>query len=53
MDPNSGEILAISSRPDFSPSDYQSYSVEEINRNLPVWMTYEPGSTFNIVLANG
>lgn len=49
MDPNSGEILAISSRPNFSPSDYQSYTVEEINRNLPIWMTYEPGSTFKII----
>lgn len=49
MDPNSGEILAISSRPNFSPSEYQNYTVEEINRNLPVWMTYEPGSTFKII----
>lgn len=49
MDPNSGEILAISSRPNFSPSNYQDYTEEEINRNLPVWMTYEPGSTFKII----
>ena len=49
MDPNSGEILAISSRPNFSPSEYQNYTVEEINRNLPIWMTYEPGSTFKII----
>ena len=49
MDPNTGEILAISSRPNFSPSEYQNYTVEEINRNLPVWMTYEPGSTFKII----
>ena len=49
MDPNTGEILAISSRPNFSPSNYQNYSTEEINRNLPVWMTYEPGSTFKII----
>lgn len=49
MDPKTGEILAISSRPNFSPSDYQNYTVEEINRNLPVWMTYEPGSTFKII----
>ena len=49
MDPNTGEILAISSRPNFSPSNYQDYTVEEINRNLPVWMTYEPGSTFKII----
>lgn len=49
MNPNTGEILAISARPSFSPSKYQEYSVEAINRNLPVWMTYEPGSTFKII----
>lgn len=49
MDPNSGEILAMSSRPNFSPSNYQDYSVEEINRNLPIWKNYEPGSTFKII----
>ncbi len=49
MDPNTGEVLAISSRPDFSPSNYQDYTIEEINRNLPIWMTYEPGSTFKII----
>ena len=49
MDPNSGEILAMSSRPNFNPLNYQDYSVEEINRNLPIWMNYEPGSTFKII----
>jgi len=49
MDPNNGEILAISSRPNYSPSNYQDYTIEEINRNLPIWMTYEPGSTFKII----
>ncbi len=49
MDPNTGEILAISSRPNFSPSNYSNYKVEEINRNLPIWATYEPGSTFKII----
>lgn len=52
MDPNSGEILAISSRPNFSADNYKNYSQEVLNRNLPIWATYEPGSTFNIVLAN-
>ena len=49
MNPNDGEILAMSSRPNFSPANYQDYSVEEINRNLPIWSTYEPGSTFKII----
>ncbi len=49
MDPNTGEILALSSRPNFSPSNYQNYTTEEINRNLPIWATYEPGSTFKII----
>ena len=49
MDPNSGEILAISARPNFSQENYKKYSIEEINRNLPVWATYEPGSTFKII----
>ena len=49
MNPNTGEILAMTARPNFSPSDYQKYQVEEINRNLPIWSTYEPGSTFKII----
>lgn len=49
MDPKTGEILAISSRPNFSPSHYSDYTIEEINRNLPIWATYEPGSTFKII----
>ena len=49
MNPKTGEILAISSRPNFSPSNYKKYSTEQINRNLPIWATYEPGSTFKII----
>ena len=49
MDPNTGEILGMSSRPNFDPNNYQNYTIEEINRNLPIWMTYEPGSTFKII----
>jgi len=49
MNPNNGEILAMSSRPNYSPSNYKDYNVEDINRNLPIWMTYEPGSTFKII----
>ncbi len=49
MDPNTGEILAMSSRPNFDPNKYKKYSTEVLNRNLPIWMTYEPGSTFKII----
>lgn len=53
MNPNNGEILALASRPTFSPNNYKDYSIEEINRNLPIWMTYEPGSTFKIISLSG
>ena len=49
MDPNTGEILGMGSRPAFDPNNYQDYSTEEINRNLAIWASYEPGSTFKIV----
>lgn len=49
MDPNSGEILGMSSRPNFDSNNYQDYTQETINRNLPIWATYEPGSTFKII----
>ena len=49
MDPNTGEILAMSSRPNFNPNNYQAYTTEQLNRNLAIWSSYEPGSTFKIV----
>ena len=49
MDPDTGEILAMASRPTFDSNNYQDYTTEIINRNLPIWMTYEPGSTFKII----
>ena len=49
MDPKTGEILAMSSRPNFDPNNYQNYSQEELSRNLPIWASYEPGSTQKIV----
>lgn len=48
-DPNTGEILGMSSRPNFNPNNYKEYSTETINRNMAIWASYEPGSTFNIV----
>lgn len=49
MNPKTGEVLGMSSRPNFSPNHYQDYNLEELNRNLPIWSTYEPGSTFKII----
>lgn len=49
MDPNTGEILGMSSRPNFNPNSYQDYSIETINRNMAIWASYEPGSTFKIL----
>ncbi|MBP1999217.1 stage V sporulation protein D (sporulation-specific penicillin-binding protein) [Paenibacillus shirakamiensis] len=49
MNPKNGEILAMASRPGYEPSDYQEYPAQVYNRNLPIWMTYEPGSTFKII----
>ena len=49
MDPNTGEILAMASRPTFDSNNYKNYDLETINRNLPIWKSYEPGSTFKII----
>lgn len=49
MEPNSSSILAIASRPNFDLNNYQDYDESIYNRNLPIWMSYEPGSTFKIV----
>ena len=48
-DPNTGEILGMSSRPNFDSNNYKNYDNNTINRNLPIWATYEPGSTFKII----
>ena len=49
MEPSTGKILGLASYPSFNPNNYQNYSIEEINRNLAIWASYEPGSTFKIV----
>jgi len=49
MDPNTGEILGMASRPTYEPDRYREAPSEVYNRNLPIWMTYEPGSTFKII----
>jgi len=48
MDPNTGEILGMSSRPTYDPNNYKNYTMDILSRNLPIWASYEPGSTFKI-----
>lgn len=49
MNPKTGEILGMGARPDYNPNTYQKYSQDVLSRNLPVWSSYEPGSTFKII----
>ncbi|WP_088105659.1 stage V sporulation protein D [Halalkalibacter urbisdiaboli] len=49
MNPNTGEILGMSSRPHYNPENFQDVPPEIYNQNKPVWMQYEPGSTFKII----
>jgi stage V sporulation protein D (sporulation-specific penicillin-binding protein) len=49
VDPDNGEILAMSSRPSFDPENYKETDPDTYNRNLPIWSSYEPGSTFKII----
>ena len=49
VNPNNGEILGMSSTPDYDPNQYKNYDVSTLGRNLPIWSSYEPGSTFKVV----
>ncbi|MFV0395629.1 MAG: stage V sporulation protein D [Coprobacillaceae bacterium] len=49
MNPNTGEILGMASKPDYDPNDYKNADPDVYNQNTPIWMTYEPGSTFKIL----
>ncbi|WP_459927013.1 penicillin-binding protein [Desulfosporosinus burensis] len=48
MDPMTGRLLGMGSRPSFDPTDYDKVT-PEIRRNLAISMSYEPGSTFKII----
>lgn len=49
MNPKTGEVLGMASRPDFHPLSFQDTNPDIYNRILPIWSTYEPGSTFKII----
>lgn len=49
MNPITSEIYAMSSRPTYDINKYQEYDQEIYNRNLPIWKSFEPGSTFKFV----
>ncbi|WP_368292466.1 penicillin-binding protein [Dehalobacter sp. TBBPA1] len=48
MDPKTGKILGMGSRPSYDPSNYASTKPDQ-RKNLAISMIYEPGSTFKII----
>lgn len=50
MDPKTGEILAMASRPNFDPNEYYKGN-QNTYKNRAVVNSYEPGSTFKPIMA--
>lgn len=48
MNPNTGEILAMTSQPDYDPNNYGDFGEAE-RRNRAVADLYDPGSTFKCI----
>ena len=54
MQPRTGEILAMASRPTFDPNNFGDYAEHpEVFANPAVTLMYEPGSTFKIFTMAG
>ncbi|CDQ40211.1 MULTISPECIES: stage V sporulation protein D [Virgibacillus] len=49
VNPKTGGVLGMTTRPNFYPENYQEVDSDIFDRNLPIWSTYEPGSTFKII----
>ena len=50
-DPNTGEILALASRPNYDPNKFNKAKPDEM-RNRAISDIYEPGSVFKIVVTS-
>ena len=48
VDPRTGQVLALASRPDFDPGNFAAYP-DSFYRNPIVSSAFEPGSTFKMV----
>ena len=49
MNPETGAILAMASYPFFDPNSYRDFN-SETRRNLPIWFSFEPGSTMKVFI---
>lgn len=49
MNPNTGEIYALSNNPDFDPANYEVFTAAS-RRNRVLTDTYEPGSTMKSII---
>lgn len=50
MDPKTGEVLAMGSRPTFEPGNWSAVSDKIWNGNTATLYNYEPGSTFKMFI---